>query len=315
MRFRSTLPLLLTAGLVAACAPAAEEEAAEESAEMAMPEEAASADFLVDLRSQYEEHYNMHHADMVAALYEEDAIVIDADGTVEMGREAIRGELAEAMAMSPEAEITGADRMQFGDVALERGTYEVRMTPEGGEATTMSGYYLNLVERSDEGWRIAWLATNYDAPPAMAPPPSEGAEAGAMAEEADTPAGLAELASAYEQHFNLGHADMVADLYTEDAVVMEAETDAVTGRAAIATALGEEIAEGSPQLDIRHAETRTLEEGWAAGRGRFTVEVTADGEQITREGGYVALYRRAEDGSWKIHWLLTNMEPAPAPPM
>lgn len=314
MTFRSTLPLLLVTGLVAACAPA-DEPAAEEGAEMAMPEGEASADFLADLRSQYEEHYDMHHADMVAALYEEDAVAMMADGTVEMGREAVRGELAEAMAMSPDVEITGVERVRFGDVALERGTYEVSMTPEGGETVTTSGYYLNLVERGEEGWRIAWLATNYDAPPAMTPPPSEAEEAGMMAEEAEVPAGLAELESAYEQHFNLGHPEMVADLYTEDAVAMYAEREAATGRAAIAAALGERLGDPPPQLDIHHAETRTLEEGWAAGRGWVTVTATVDGQDVTREGRYVALYREAEDGSWQIHWVLTNVDPAPASTM
>lgn len=314
MEFRSTLPLLLVAGLVAACAPA-DEPAAEEGAEMAMPEGEASADFLADLRSQYEEHYNMGHADMVAALYEEDAVVMFADGSVEMGREAVRGDLAEAIAMSPEVEITGTDRMRFGDVALERGTYEVSMTPEGAEPMSAAGYYLNLVERAEEGWRIAWLATNYETPPAEIPPPSEAEEAATMAEETEVPAGLAELESAYEQHFNLGHADMVADLYTEDAVAMYAESDAATGRAAIASALAERIASGSPQLDIHHAETRMLGDGWAAGRGWVTLTATAEGGEVGREGRYVALYRQGEDGSWKIHWVLTNVDPAPASTM
>lgn len=313
MKFRSTLPLLF-AVLLGACAPA-DEPAAEEGAEMAMPEGEAAADFLADLRSQYEEHYDLHHADMVAGLYTEDAVVLGADGAVEMGREAVRGELAEAMAMRPDLEITADDRMRFGDVALERGTYEVSMTPEGGEAVTATGHYLNLVERADEGWRIAWLAANYDAPPAITPPASEAEEAGMMAEAAEPPAGLAELESAYEEHFNLGHAEMVADLYTEDGVAMLSERDAASGRTAIAAALGELMAEGSPQLDIHLAEVRTLAEGWAAGRGWFTLEAGAEGERSTTEGRYLALYRQGEDGSWKVHWVLSNTDPAPASTM
>lgn len=315
MKFRSTLPVLLpclvVAGLaVAACAPA--EEPVEESAEMAMPE---GADILADLRSQYVEHYNMGHADMVAALYTEDAVVLDADGTPGTGRDAVRAELAASMPMSPTLEIHGADRMAFGDVAVERGRYEVRMTPEEAEPIELSGHYLNVVERVDGEWRISWLATNYGSPPAAVLPSAGEGTAAEMMEETDTPEGIAALASAYEEHFNLGHPEMVADLYTEEAVAMLAERAPVEGRAAIATALGELMAEGSPQLDIRHAETRALEEGWVAGRGAFTLTATAEEGETSRDGHYLALYRQAEDGSWKIHWVLTNLEPAPTSPM
>lgn len=309
MKVRSTLGFLSAwcALLLAACTPETEQQTAE-SVEMAMPEPEASADVLADLRSQYVEHYNMGHAPMVAELYATDAILLDANGRVVRGREAIAADLEAAMATSPALEVTAADRIEAGGHVVERGSYRLRLTPEGGEPVTSTGHYMTLNSMSDGEWKIQWLGVNTDAPSAMPMPPAAGAAQAEPGRPASGP--LADLAAAYAQHLNLGHADMVADLYAEDGVAMVAERPLIEGRAAIQADLAARIAEGSPQIQITPAETRMLGEEWAVGRGRHTVTATVEGQSVRRSGHHVILARRQADGSWKIHWALSNLEPA-----
>jgi uncharacterized protein (TIGR02246 family) len=303
VRFSSAIPVVFGL-LIAACAPEAE-QAVEEMAEATTQEYESVSGLIATLASNYEEHYNAGHASMVADLYTDDAIVMNANSAVNKGREAITASLEEFITgFSPVLTINPTEQVTVGDWVVDRGSYTQGITPEGAEAVTLSGYYMSLSERTEDGLRLHRLAVNGDGPPPIPMPGPEMVETEAM-----SGGPLADLIAAYEEHYNMGHESMVADLYTEDGVTMFAEEPASSGRAAIEAAIAANMAEGSPQLTIMDAETVTLGEGWAVDRGHFAVEATVEGQSVTRSGTYMILCREMDDGSWKLHWGLSNFAP------
>ncbi|MFQ5690267.1 MAG: YybH family protein [Gemmatimonadota bacterium] len=306
MKFRPALAALALVGLAAAaCSREAGEATTDSTIEMAAPSAEVSA--LNALTTSFAERYNAHDPAAVADFYTDDALTLSADGSVNEGREAITASLERAMAASPTLELTTDDVKVFEQGAVARGHYGVQVTPEDGEPLAWTGSYMTVFTRPDDEWKISLVITNYDSPPpegvATAEGPSEAPEeAGAMGD----------LISAYQEHFNLGHAAMVADLYTEDAVAAFANQPVAEGRDAIESALAESYAPGSPQLEIHDVGTLDLGEGWKLDGGWYRLTATTDAAAAPQVGSYVILCQQAEDGNWKIQWAVSNGHPAEA---
>lgn len=302
MRIRDLSPLLLA--LAVACggsemeqdatAEAEQQYAAEETA----AEGAADAEAAVAAVSEYwETHYNMGHGSMVASKLVDDALTWWAGGTMLFGKDAIEASLNEEIeAASPQVQIEQDEAMVFGNFAVARGTYSVETTMEG-ETTTNTGYWTSLNENVDGEWMIHGVISNFDSAD-QTPPPGESMALPPADEGAQL---LEERATYYETHFNAGHPDMVADTYTEDAVVMGAGEAAIQGRDAILQRLTE-MTEAGAQVSIEPWAARELDADHVAGIGTFTLE-TADG---TAPGHWAAVYRRGADGTLRVHWLLTS---------
>lgn len=293
---RSTALVLVTA-LCAACAGEAPDESSGAVADASADEQA-----LEELRAYWETHYNMHHADMVASTYADSAWTLPADGGWIQGRPAIEADLAEGMAGSPTATIQGADILLMGDLGATMGTYSVSVTPEGGESTGWSGAYLNLVTRQSGEWKILGSITNYDAarpegwswvPPMTDPPADEGT--------------MADVVDYFATHWNMGHASMVADLYTDDAMASFSNGPILQGRAAIEEAIAASLESGA-QLTIHDVGTLPMGEGWAADGGWYQLDAPGGGDAVQR-GSYLNILRQQADGSWKIHRMLSNAQP------
>lgn len=307
MRIRLFTPILALA--VLACAPETPEDTA--TAEGTQEYEVQpGADVTVDaslagVADSWEQHYNLGHPDMVADFHAEDGLMWTADGAQLFGREAIAAELQNEIEMgSPQAAIETDATIVEGEWAFARGSYEVDVTPEGEQPIENSGYWTGLFHNVEGEWVIQGLATNLDSEDQTITP----AETGELPEPEpfEMPPALTELHEQYETHFNLGHADMVADLYAEDAVAMFSGMEAAEGRAAIAAALAERFAAGQAQIDLEPYGIRQLSEDVIGGIGTYTL--TAGGE--TQEGHYAAVYERAEDGSWKLKWALSATHPS-----
>jgi len=277
-----------------------------ETAEFASPAETTALDALL---TTYVEDYNRHDAAAVAAAYTDDAVALFADGTVSMGKDAITAAVEKAMTLSPTLDVTRDDVKMFEHMAVARGTYHVDATPAGAEAISLTGNYLTTFALGDDGWKIALLITNYNAPPTVSLPVG-GTPGETPGEPPEEKGQMADLISAYETHFNLGHASMVADLYTDDAVAAFANLPRAEGRDAIESALAERIAAGASKITIHDVGTTDLAEGWKLDGGWYDVAASTNEGTTSQIGGYMILCRQMDDGSWKIQWAVSNGQPS-----
>ena len=300
-RWRFSLPLA-AAAMVAACAVESGEQEAAVASEMSTAADEAA---LEQLRADYVTHYNMHHAPVVADMFTDSAFALWANGSVAEGKPEVLASLEADMAGTPTLDLSTGDVMVLGDNAVARGSYSVNMTPQGAAAVTLTGNYLTQFRRVNGEWKISGLIGNYNAPPPPGlPTPPE--------DEAPPDDGtMGELVAAYTQAFNAGDAVALAALYTEDAVAGFTNRPIVEGRGAIQTALGEIITPGAT-IEIHDVGTMDLGDGWAIDGGWYMVNATADTGSIQQGGIYMLLARRAEDGTWKVHWSVNNGQPTPA---
>ncbi len=112
-------------------------------------------------------HYNAGDADAVAALYWEDAAVLEPGAAARVGREAIREAIAQGIEAAKGAGLTNNTRsgpVQIaGNLAWQEGTFT--MTDAAG-ATVDSGKYLSLLEKRDGTWKLLRDMWNSNGAPA-----------------------------------------------------------------------------------------------------------------------------------------------------
>jgi uncharacterized protein (TIGR02246 family) len=117
-------------------------------------------------------------------------------------------------------------------------------------------------------------------------------------------------AAAWETAFNAGDGKGVADLYTEDAVLLPPGAARVDGKAAIGT-----FWQGAIDSGLTDADLETLE---VVEAGDLAVEVgtvglsapTSDGGSAAVTGKYIVVWQRGDDGTWRLHRDIWNMNPA-----
>lgn len=295
--------MLFAAFLVAACGGAAEEPAAETPATEAEAS-MSDAEALDEQLEYFVTHYNMHHADMVAELYHDEAVFLSADGSVNEGREAIEASMAAAMeTMSPTLDLEVIDRVLTDQWAIAMGRWNIEGTPEGADASMMmGGHYMSAHQKVGDEWRTMYVITNYDQePPPEAPrgePPAEEPP-----ESTDSP--LAELAEYWVTHYNMHHPDMVASRYAEDAMVAFANRPLAEGREAVAEQLAAAIEEGEPEITIHEVDFQEIGDGWILSGGWYEQSTTA-GDVA---GAYMGLSRPDAEGNMQIHWHVSNGHP------
>jgi uncharacterized protein (TIGR02246 family) len=290
------LPLLAMAVLVVACGGEGAEQAAGDAAMEAAPTAAGDEAAIDALRSSFVEHYNLHHASVVADLYADSAVFLAADGSVQEGKAAILAALEQQMAGSPTIELNATDRMTFGDHAAVLGTYTVNSTPEGAAPMALGGHYMSHFVRTDAGWKINTVVTNYNAPP-----PANLPAATSMTEAPPDNGTLKDLVGAWTAHFNAGHADSLAALYTADAKASFSDRGMAEGQSAIAAALSENQTPGA-SITIHDVATMDLGNGYALDGGWY--EISAGG--AVQQGGTYMLLAHQENGAYRIKWHVSN---------
>jgi len=138
-----------------------------------------------------------------------------------------------------------------------------------------------------------------------APEPEPEAEAAPI----DDAAAVAALSDEYVLHYNLGHADVVADMYTADAVALLADGSVSMGREAIQAALEVAMASG-PTLSLEAADSMVMGDA-AVVRGSYSVEIAAEGaDPVSFGGNYISGFARV-DGEWKLSAVLGNYDAPP----
>ncbi len=112
--------------------------------------------------------------------------------------------------------------------------------------------------------------------------------------------------------FNNGDAPGVAGLYTQDAMVLPPDAVRLDGRQAI-----EQFWQGAIDAGLTNLVLETVEMDVS---GDTTYEVGnlfldapgADGELSTISGKYIVIWKYGEDGEWRLHRDIWNVNPAPA---
>lgn len=297
MKVRNLLLLFLTVTFVTACT--AQDDAATYDAAV-MVDASGDVEALDALTAGYAEHYNMGHADVVAANYVDDAVTVYADGGVNLGRDEIEAALTATMAGSPTLRLDREDIHLAGDKAVARGTWRISVPVEGADPTTTSGHYMTLFTRVEGEWKIMVVASNYDSEQ----PPE--ANMGVVSENVDDEEddGMDGLMTAYEEAWAAGDAAALAMLYTENAHASFANQSVVEGRAAIEARITERMA---GTIDIHAKGTIPLGDGWAVNGGWYE-SMDDSGHSV---GNYLLLAQVTEDGGHQIHWLVGNGRPAP----
>ncbi len=143
--------------------------------------------------------------------------------------------------------------------------------------------------------------------PAAEAPAEPAAEAEAPMDDA---AALDELTEYYQTHYNMGHADMVADVYADDGVLLAADGGIHEGKAAIQASLEAAMA-GNPTLALEVADRKIMGES-AVSHGTWSVETTPEGAPgpLALDGHFMTVARKI-DGDWKTTAVITNYHAVP----
>lgn len=149
----------LTLALALACAPAPGTSGTDGGA----PEDDAAATRAV--RGQVDaflDAFNAGDPQAIAPLYTDDVVEMAPDGPVIRGPAAVVEAVAAFLSQfstTPTQTATVDEVSVHGDVAFARGTWSVRHTPEGGPEQAMTGKWLTVHRRQDDGsWKISrWI--------------------------------------------------------------------------------------------------------------------------------------------------------------
>lgn len=117
-------------------------------------------------------------------------------------------------------------------------------------------------------------------------------------------------AVAWENAFNSGDGKALADLYTDDAVVFPPGAKRVEGKEAIAEFWQGAIDSGLGDADLEPLEV--VEFGDLAYEvGAVALTATgSDGDRVPVSGKYIVVWQRADDGVWRLHRDIWNLDPA-----
>lgn len=117
---------------------------------------------------------------------------------------------------------------------------------------------------------------------------------------------------AWEAAFNAGDGKALADLYTEDAMLLPPGAERIEGRGKIAEFWQGAIDAGLADPSLEAVEV--VESGDLAYEVG-TLSITApgeDGEPMPASGKYIVIWQRGDDGTWRLHRDIWNLNPPPS---
>ena len=131
----------------------------------------------------------------------------------------------------------------------------------------------------------------------------------------DAPAAIENVLSAYEQALNAADTDAVMELYAEDGVFMPQHSLPLVGSAAVRGAY--EAVFHAIDLDIAFevVEIRQLAPDWAFARtlSDGVVTINATGETGPEANQELFLFRKGQDGAWRIARYIFSTTDPPRP--
>jgi len=134
-----------------------------------------------------------------------------------------------------------------------------------------------------------------------------GSKAGGVAEAR---AGIEAANAKFSKAFETGDADVLATLYTADAIAFPPDHEMVKGRKAIG-----EFWKATQQSGVKSAVLTTVDVGrsgdvaYEVGTVLLTIQ-PQDKAATTASAKYVVVWKRQADGSWQLHRDIWNSLPA-----
>jgi uncharacterized protein (TIGR02246 family) len=144
--------LAILAGMVGACAPQpAAPPAAADTTE-------ADLAAIAQVRSTFQAALTNGDAAGIGAVYTEDGVDMAANMPTSDGRASVVAaqEASFSQAKPDSVAVTPINTRVVGDLAVERGTFHLMLTPvAGGDAMTVEGRYLIVLQRQADGsWKV-----------------------------------------------------------------------------------------------------------------------------------------------------------------
>ena len=253
----------------------------------------AQGDAEEDVRAiadQWAAAFNEGDLGAVVELYTEDAVFVDAFGRFE-GQEGVLEPLANLPL--PPGQLTmqlTTDEVEVrGDTAHSLGTYTLS-APDG--STMMRGNWIAMHRLVGGEWKMHRHVASM-----LMPPPEP---------EVDVQEAVYDLASRWAELYNADDLVGVANLYTEDAIVVNMNGRRDIGREAIYAGLATPMPEPLDQgiIEVITEEAEVLGDT-ANGMGTF-IFWAPDGTTVFMQGTYVAISKLV-DGEWKMHRHVVNL--------
>jgi uncharacterized protein (TIGR02246 family) len=127
---------------------------------------------------------------------------------------------------------------------------------------------------------------------------------------------IRDMETAWVKEFAAKDLDKLVARYTEDGTVLLANAPAMAGTDAIRAGLKQALADPKFALDLRTVKVEVSKAGdLAYSQGTYSVMATDPKTKkvVSEKGGYVEVYKKQPDGSWKIAEDINTPE-APAAP-
>lgn len=253
------VPAFLT---FAGCAPPSEDTAVDLQAEEAAVR-AVSASWLA-----FDEQQD---AAGVAGLFASDGTIVWEQRQPASGSEAVEAHMANAYAFTSDDQGSfGPERVDVaasGDLAVEQGSWE---------NPTDEGRYITVYRKVAGDWKVA-------ADMSLSTSPNGGA-----------PAWAGELLAQWYEAFNARDAERLADTYTDDARIRDAQgrQEIIARFQTVWAETGEICSGGFDGFEV----VEPIAVGW--GRDTCTATSTEGGPTTTSRSTWMAVYEQQEDGSW-----------------
>ncbi len=168
MRVYLHLLVVLFAMVLAACAPASQDQVSGSEAETE-----AMVEAIEDMEVQYASAITSGDLEAILAIYADDGIHMVPNQPAFIGKSAIRALWEERFGQNVyESTQTVEDVRVSGDLAVSRTTIKGTTTPkDGGEPNAFNLKALIVYERQSDGsWKRVWSTYNSNTPPASAAP-------------------------------------------------------------------------------------------------------------------------------------------------